>query len=126
MATENPYEGVPSDKRNVHPNEHHEDYLRRMVEGSRHDAWNEGDANGDERGYARGKADRYEQIKRQRTEIDSQKQIVSGLVEAARKITTLGYMTSEDAGNLTLLVEETEIEELLYDLRQAIAKGIGE
>ncbi|KKK49811.1 hypothetical protein LCGC14_3131310, partial [marine sediment metagenome] len=31
----------------------------------------------------------------------------------------------EDFGNLTLLVEETEIEELLYDLRQAIAKATG-
>ncbi len=68
MATENPYEGVPSDKRNVHPNEHHEDYLRRMVEGSRHDAWNEGDANGDAKGYARAKAE--------------QAAIVRGLVEA--------------------------------------------
>ena len=48
----------------------------------RYGAWEEGDANGDERGYARGKADRYEQIKRQRAELDSQKQIVSELVEA--------------------------------------------
>ena len=68
MTTGNLYEAVPSDERNVRPDEHHDDYLRRMVEGSRHDAWNEGDANGDERGYARAKAERAE--------------IVSGLLEA--------------------------------------------
>ena len=52
-----------------------------------------------------------------------QAEIVKELVGAASKITSLGYMTFEDAGNLTLLVEETEIEELLYDLRQAIEKA---
>jgi len=52
-----------------------------------------------------------------------QAEIIKELVEAASKITTLGYMTSEDFGNLTLLAEETEIEELLYDLRQALAKA---
>ncbi len=70
-------------------------------------AWEEGNASG----YAKGKARHAE--------------IIKELVEAASKITTLGYMTSEDAGNLTLLVEETEIEELLYDLRQAIEKASG-
>ncbi len=44
---ENPYERVPPDERNIGPNEHHEDYLIRMVEGSRHDAWNEGSASRD-------------------------------------------------------------------------------
>ncbi len=44
---ENPYERVPPDVRNVRPDEHHDDYLRRMVEGSRHDAWNEGSASRD-------------------------------------------------------------------------------
>ena len=55
----------------------------------------------------------------------SRDEVVAELVEAVTKIKSLGYMTSEDADNLTLLVGDTEIEELLYELREAIAKAKG-
>ncbi len=96
---ENPYPKI----------DHPDSELPCHICGGHREAWDEGDIHGDARGYNRAKAE--------------QAEIVSELVEAASKITTLGYMTSEDFGNLTLLVGETEIEELLYDLRQAIEKA---
>ena len=58
---ENPFEYIDPDKHYLTAED--------VVENNRYNAWNEGDTNG----YARGKEDRYEQIKRQRIEIQSQK-----------------------------------------------------
>ena len=90
--------------------------------GDRHDAWNEGDANGDERGYARGKADRYEQIKRQRAELDRQKQIVSELVETLEVI-ALQMKVWSSGWPLSDLLQW--IDESRANLNTTIAKATG-
>ena len=88
-----------------------------------HNAWEEGDANGDAKGYARGKADRYEQIKRQRTEIDSQKQIVSELEYALQQ--ARAAFNDVAAGRP---VDSTTVDTVKYAIGnvQAIAKAKGE
>ena len=92
----------------------------------RYGAWEEGDANGDERGYARGKADRYEQIKRQRAELDSQKQIVSESMKACQflvtELTNLlegGPLQSQSSGVLSVLAKADKL------ARRAIATATG-
>ncbi len=99
---ENPHNAVPSGERNVGPNEHHsEDYLIRM-EGSRHDAWNEGDANG----YIRAKAE--------------QAEIVRELVGACEMARALVMIQGADQPEL---YQSEDFIELKLKLEAAIAKG---
>ncbi len=98
---ENPYEAVPPDARNVLPDEHHDDYLRRMVEGSRHDAWNEG--------RVAGKAE--------------QAEIVSELVETLEVI-ALQMKVWSSGWPLSDLMQW--IDEARANLNTAIAKAKGE
>ena len=88
-------------------------------------AWEEGDANGDERGYARGRADRYEQIKRQRAELDSQKQIVSELAGALQGLIDEYWCNMNSNSGFIACITPTGIPLYWWRARNAIAKATG-
>ncbi len=111
---QNRYEHVPPDERNIRPNEHHDDYLRRMVEGSRHDAWNEGSASRDAE-----VTEHCEHIAKLATTVAEQAEIVSGLVGALQS-----YVIS--CGNTAHLAPREGVQKAYTLAKKALAKAKGE